>query len=176
MPEEVYCYNTLGEVSCYGEPRPYGQSQVHLGQKPNRMGLVRQLICQFAENQCCTFTPQVTDKHQTGNWCNSHFKNRLAPSLVCQDSDDGEVAFKRLLHPAWRLAAFMGSVRRSYSFRDAHTCHAVFSRFSTVAEFDTRCLVLRSSYTLCSRLEHSYSAIHIFTNRLQNPMASRGMV
>ena len=41
MPEEVYCYNTLGEVSCYGEPRPYGQSQVHLGQKPNRMGLVR---------------------------------------------------------------------------------------------------------------------------------------
>ena len=41
MPNEVYCYNTLGDVSCYAEPRPYGQTEVHLGQMPNRMGLVR---------------------------------------------------------------------------------------------------------------------------------------
>ena len=41
MPRQIYCYYTLGDVSCYAEPRPYGGSQVHIGQISNRMGLVR---------------------------------------------------------------------------------------------------------------------------------------
>ena len=41
VPDEVYCYNTLGEVSCYSEPRPHGEPQVHLGRIPGRMGPVR---------------------------------------------------------------------------------------------------------------------------------------
>ena len=41
VPEEVFCYNTLGEVSCYAEPRPHGEPQSNLGRIPNRMGPVR---------------------------------------------------------------------------------------------------------------------------------------
>ncbi|MEE2746487.1 MAG: hypothetical protein VX617_06365 [Pseudomonadota bacterium] len=32
MPQkEVFCYNTLGQVSCYTEPAPHGERESHLG-------------------------------------------------------------------------------------------------------------------------------------------------
>ena len=36
VPDEVYCYNTLGDVSCYALPAPHGENYRHLGQIPNR--------------------------------------------------------------------------------------------------------------------------------------------
>jgi hypothetical protein len=30
-PEEVYCYNTLGNVSCYAQPAPHGEPSDFLG-------------------------------------------------------------------------------------------------------------------------------------------------
>ena len=33
-PDEVFCYNTLGNVTCYASPAPYGGTQRHLGQTP----------------------------------------------------------------------------------------------------------------------------------------------
>ena len=35
-PDEVYCYPTLGDVSCYARPSPHGENSPSLGQiKPN---------------------------------------------------------------------------------------------------------------------------------------------
>jgi uncharacterized protein YcfL len=31
VPEEVYCYNTLGNVSCYAQPAPHGEPSDFLG-------------------------------------------------------------------------------------------------------------------------------------------------
>ena len=36
VPDEVFCYNTLGDVSCYASPAPHGENQRHLGQTPDR--------------------------------------------------------------------------------------------------------------------------------------------
>ncbi len=41
VPHPIYCYSTLGDVSCYAEPRPFGQSQIHIGQNYYRVGLIR---------------------------------------------------------------------------------------------------------------------------------------
>lgn len=30
-PDEVFCYNTLGDVSCYESPAPHGETQQSLG-------------------------------------------------------------------------------------------------------------------------------------------------
>ena len=35
VPEEVFCYNTLGDVSCYALPAPHGENYRHLGQISN---------------------------------------------------------------------------------------------------------------------------------------------
>ena len=32
--DEVFCYNTLGNVTCYASPAPHGETQRHLGQTP----------------------------------------------------------------------------------------------------------------------------------------------
>ena len=35
-PDEVYCYPTLGDISCYARPSPHGEKSPSLGQiKPN---------------------------------------------------------------------------------------------------------------------------------------------
>ena len=34
-PDEVFCYNTLGNVTCYASPAPHGETQRHLGQTPS---------------------------------------------------------------------------------------------------------------------------------------------
>ena len=34
VPDEVFCYNTLGDVSCYALPAPHGETYRHLGQVP----------------------------------------------------------------------------------------------------------------------------------------------
>ena len=34
VPDEVFCYNTLGDVSCYASPAPHGETYRHLGQIP----------------------------------------------------------------------------------------------------------------------------------------------
>ena len=34
VPDEVFCYNTLGDVSCYASPAPHGETYRHLGQVP----------------------------------------------------------------------------------------------------------------------------------------------
>ena len=41
IPDKVYCYKTLGDVTCYTEQRPHGESQGHLGRIPDHMGPVR---------------------------------------------------------------------------------------------------------------------------------------
>ena len=33
-PDEVFCYNTLGNVSCYASPSPHGETHRSLGQVP----------------------------------------------------------------------------------------------------------------------------------------------
>lgn len=33
-PEEIYCYRTLGKVSCYGEPRPASEHYNTVGHTP----------------------------------------------------------------------------------------------------------------------------------------------
>ena len=40
-PDEVFCYNTLGDVTCYASPAPHGEYQGHLGQTPNGRSLGR---------------------------------------------------------------------------------------------------------------------------------------
>ena len=40
-PDEVFCYNTLGNVSCYASPAPHGETQSHLGQTPGGSELSR---------------------------------------------------------------------------------------------------------------------------------------
>ncbi len=34
VPEEVFCYNTLGDVTCYGQPAPHGEQTKPIGQVP----------------------------------------------------------------------------------------------------------------------------------------------
>lgn len=41
VPDEVFCYNTLGDVSCYALPAPHGENYRHLGQIPNRQHSTR---------------------------------------------------------------------------------------------------------------------------------------
>ena len=41
VPDEVFCYNTLGDVTCYASPAPHGENQRHLGQTPDARGGVR---------------------------------------------------------------------------------------------------------------------------------------
>ena len=40
-PDEVFCYNTLGNVTCYASPAPHGETQRHLGQTPGGNELSR---------------------------------------------------------------------------------------------------------------------------------------
>ena len=40
-PDEVFCYNTLGNVTCYASPAPHGETQRHLGQSPGGKELSR---------------------------------------------------------------------------------------------------------------------------------------
>jgi len=41
VPDEVFCYNTLGDVSCYASPAPHGEKYRHLGQIPETKGRAR---------------------------------------------------------------------------------------------------------------------------------------
>ena len=40
-PDEVFCYNTLGDVTCYASPTPHGENRRHLGQIPDTRGQLR---------------------------------------------------------------------------------------------------------------------------------------
>jgi len=41
VPDDVYCYNTLGKVTCYSEPAPHGETQNSMGHIPAGAGPVR---------------------------------------------------------------------------------------------------------------------------------------
>ncbi len=41
VPDEVYCYNTLGNVTCYSRPAPHGEEQNTLGHIAAGAGPVR---------------------------------------------------------------------------------------------------------------------------------------
>ena len=40
-PEEIYCYNSLGNVSCYRSPLPFGQGVDPVGHISGKSGLIR---------------------------------------------------------------------------------------------------------------------------------------
>ena len=40
-PEEIYCYNSLGNVNCFATPQPYGQGNSTIGHVSGKPGLTR---------------------------------------------------------------------------------------------------------------------------------------
>ena len=40
-PEEIYCYNSLGDVNCFASPQPYGQGGQTVGHTSGKGGLTR---------------------------------------------------------------------------------------------------------------------------------------
>jgi hypothetical protein len=40
-PEEIYCYNSLGNVNCFATPRPYGQDNSTIDHVSGKGGLIR---------------------------------------------------------------------------------------------------------------------------------------
>ncbi len=40
-PEEIYCYNSLGNVNCFASPQPYGQSSSTVDRVSGKPGLMR---------------------------------------------------------------------------------------------------------------------------------------
>ena len=40
-PEEIYCYNSLGNVSCYNSIQPFGQDTNTIGHISGKTGLIR---------------------------------------------------------------------------------------------------------------------------------------
>lgn len=41
LPEEVYCYNSLGSVNCFEKPVPYGQGKKAVGHISGKSDLIR---------------------------------------------------------------------------------------------------------------------------------------
>ncbi|MBL6864918.1 MAG: hypothetical protein ISQ90_09015 [Rhodospirillales bacterium] len=41
VPEEIYCYNSLGNVNCFSSPPPYGEKDKTVDQISGRRGLIR---------------------------------------------------------------------------------------------------------------------------------------
>ena len=41
VPEEIYCYNSLGNVNCFSSPPPYGTEDKTVDQISGRQGLIR---------------------------------------------------------------------------------------------------------------------------------------
>ena len=40
-PEEIYCYNSLGNVNCFASPQPYGQRSSTIDHVSGKSGLIR---------------------------------------------------------------------------------------------------------------------------------------
>ena len=40
-PEEIYCYNSLGNVNCFASPQPYGQGSSTIDHAAGKKGLIR---------------------------------------------------------------------------------------------------------------------------------------
>ena len=40
-PEEIYCYNSLGNVNCFATPQPYGQGNSTIDHISGKPGLIR---------------------------------------------------------------------------------------------------------------------------------------
>ncbi len=40
-PEEIYCYNSLGNVNCFSSPQPFGQGNKTVGHISGKGGLIR---------------------------------------------------------------------------------------------------------------------------------------
>ncbi|MAV87930.1 MAG: hypothetical protein CMM67_06755 [Rhodospirillaceae bacterium] len=41
VPEEIYCYNSLGNVNCFSSPPPYGTEDKTVDQISGKQGLIR---------------------------------------------------------------------------------------------------------------------------------------
>jgi hypothetical protein len=41
LPEEIYCYNSLGNVNCFATAQPYGQSSTTVDRVSGKGGLMR---------------------------------------------------------------------------------------------------------------------------------------
>jgi hypothetical protein len=40
-PEEIYCYNSLGDVNCFGTPQPFGQGNKTIDHVTDKSRLIR---------------------------------------------------------------------------------------------------------------------------------------